>query len=188
VKVRMLALAALSALLCAGLLGAPTVAGAAAAKKKSAAPAGALSTPITGTAANGKAFTGTFTVKRFVTRSDQTWAVGTLVGRVGHRKIPARTVRIPVSIATPTGARAAATCQILDLVLAPIDLNLLGLKVHLDRVHLNITAESGPGNLLGNLLCSITGLLDQNPVTGAQQLTQLLNVILAILNQIAAAP
>jgi hypothetical protein len=183
-KVRMLMLAALSALLCAGLLGAPAVAGAKTVKKSSATTS-AMSTPITGTTANGKQFTGTFAVKRFITRNNKTYALGTLAGRIGGRKVPAHSVRIPVSMAPQTGATAAANCQILDLVLAPIDLNLLGLRVHLDQVHLNITAQSGPGNLLGNLLCSITGLLDQNPLT-AGQLTGLLNVVLAILNQIAA--
>lgn len=184
-KVRMLVLGALSALLCAGLLGAPAVAGAATTSTKPAATA-AMTTPITGTASNGKAFTGTFKVKRFITRNKQTYALGTLAGHIGSRKVPAHSVQIPVSVATPAGARAAATCQVLDLVLAPIDLNLLGLKVHLDQVHLNVSAESGPGNLLGNLLCSVTGLLDQNPL--GTQLTQILNVVLAILNQIAAAP
>lgn len=184
-KVRMLVLAGLSALLCAGLLGAPAVAGAAT-TKTSAAPKSAMTTPITGTASNGKTFTGTFSVKRFITRNHKTYALGTLAGHIGSRKVPAHSVQIPVSVATPAAARAAATCQVLDLVLAPIDLNLLGLKVHLDQVHLNVSAESGPGNLLGNLLCSVTGLLDQNPL--GTQLTQILNVVLAILNQIAQAP
>jgi hypothetical protein len=43
-------------------------------------------------------------------------------------------------------------CEILDLTLGPLDLNLLGLVVHLDTVHLNITAVPGAGNMLGNLL------------------------------------
>jgi hypothetical protein len=51
-------------------------------------------------------------------------------------------------------------CQILDLVLGPLNLDLLGLVVFLDTVHLNITAQQGPGNLLGNLLCAVAGLLD----------------------------
>jgi hypothetical protein len=58
--------------------------------------------------------------------------------------------------------QATGTCQILDLTLGPLDLNLLGLMVHLDTVHLNITAQSGPGNLLGNLLCGVAHLLDGN--------------------------
>ena len=84
-----------------------------------------------------------------------------------------RTVALPVDI-------AQATCAILDLRLGPLDLDLLGLVIHLDEVHLNITAEQGPGNLLGNLLCAIAGLLD-NPATPLSGLARLLNRILAIL-------
>jgi hypothetical protein len=47
-------------------------------------------------------------------------------------------------------------CPILDLILGPLDLNLLGLMVHLDRVRLTITAERG-GGVLGDLLCSLAG-------------------------------
>jgi hypothetical protein len=43
-------------------------------------------------------------------------------------------------------------CTVLDLTLGPLDLNLLGLMVHLDTVHLVITADS-EGGLLGSLLC-----------------------------------
>lgn len=74
---------------------------------------------------------------------------------------------------------ATGTCTILDLTLGPLDLDLLGLMVHLDQVHLLITAESGPGNLLGNLLCGIAGLLDQN--APANQLANLLNQLLRLL-------
>jgi hypothetical protein len=51
-------------------------------------------------------------------------------------------------------------CPILHLELGPLDLNLLGLRVQLNRVVLDITAIPGPGNLLGNLLCAVAGLLD----------------------------
>jgi len=53
-------------------------------------------------------------------------------------------------------AQAAAGCAILDLELAPIHLQLLGLHVDTSRICLNITAfRTG---LLGNLLCSLSGL------------------------------
>ncbi|HEX4977199.1 MAG TPA: hypothetical protein VFV40_04970 [Nocardioides sp.] len=55
---------------------------------------------------------------------------------------------------------AAGACDILNLVLGPLDLDLLGLQVHLDQVVLDIVAQSGAGNLLGNLLCAVAGLLD----------------------------
>lgn len=51
-------------------------------------------------------------------------------------------------------------CPILHLELGPLDLNLLGLRVQLNQVVLDITALPGPGNLLGNLLCAVAGLLD----------------------------
>jgi hypothetical protein len=50
----------------------------------------------------------------------------------------------------------AATCTVLDLTLGPLDLNLLGLMVHLSQVHLMITADPN-GGLLGSLLCSLAG-------------------------------
>lgn len=53
-----------------------------------------------------------------------------------------------------------ATCPILHLDVGPLNLDLLGLQVHLDEVVLDVVAVPGPGNLLGNLLCAVAGLLD----------------------------
>lgn len=47
-------------------------------------------------------------------------------------------------------------CSILNLVLGPLDLNVLGLLVHLDRLRLTITAVRG-GGILGDLLCGLAG-------------------------------
>lgn len=78
---------------------------------------------------------------------------------------------------------ARASCTILHLVLGPLDLNLLGLKVHLDKVVLDITAHSGSGNLLGNLLCAVAHLLDNKSPTlnDLLNLSSLLNRIIGIL-------
>ena len=57
----------------------------------------------------------------------------------------------------PTLAPPATSCT---WCWRPLDLDLLGLQVHLDRVVLDIVAQTGAGNLLGNLLCAVTGLLD----------------------------
>jgi hypothetical protein len=46
------------------------------------------------------------------------------------------------------------TCQILSLVLNELDLNLLGLNVHPDRVELTITGDR-QGGILGRLFCSL---------------------------------
>jgi hypothetical protein len=81
------------------------------------------------------------------------------------------------------GPPTAPVCQILELDLGPVFLDLLGLQVDLDPVHLEINAVSGPGNLLGNLLCALVGLLDPGP-GNLDAITQLLTQINALLSQI----
>jgi hypothetical protein len=54
----------------------------------------------------------------------------------------------------------AESCQILFLDVGPIFLDLLGLQVDLSPIQLDVTAVPGPGNLLGNLLCGLVGILD----------------------------
>jgi hypothetical protein len=51
-------------------------------------------------------------------------------------------------------ALPAGTCSILDLVLGPLHLDLLGLVVDLNRVHLSITGNPA-GGVLGRLLCGV---------------------------------
>jgi len=71
-------------------------------------------------------------------------------------------------------------CQILFLDVGPIFLDILGLQVDLSRIILDITAVAGAGNLLGNLLCALVGILDQNPLaTLVGQLLAQINAILA---------
>ena len=85
--------------------------------------------------------------------------------------------------ATALAARTAAvrpTCDVLNLVLGPLDLDLLGLQVSLNRVVLKIVAVSGAGNLLGNLLCAVVGLLDGGCLA-LLEVSNILNSILAIL-------
>ena len=110
------------------------------------------------------------------------YAIGTVRGRVAGHKYVKRNVRTRVDRNTKGGllGTAAATCTILDLTIRPIDLNLLGLKVHLDRVHLLVTGQTGSGNLLGNLLCAVAGLLDGASLP-LGQISALLNQILGLL-------
>ena len=83
------------------------------------------------------------------------------------------------SVNTSAAANAVVGCQVLNLVLGPLNLNLLGLVVTLNQVTLNITAVPGAGNLLGNLLCAVVNLL--NGTGGLASLSALLNQILAAL-------
>jgi hypothetical protein len=156
------------------------VASAAPSAPAAASPVTALATPITGTAANGGSFAGSFTPSSFSTQNGNVLANGVLTGAVTDSSgatvgTVTRTVSLPVSV-------AAATCQVLNLVLGPLHLDLLGLVVDLNQVHLVITAVQAAGNLLGNLLCAVTHLLDGTPTAGG--LAALLNSILALLGQL----
>jgi hypothetical protein len=158
----------------------------------SAVSAASLSAPVTGSftdASGGQGvFSGTFTPTKFTAPNNKVTATGTLTGTLTDSTgavlgTVTKTVSSPLATGNSTDAVPAVSCQILDLRIAPIDLNLLGLVVHTDTIHLNITAQSGPGNLLGNLLCAVAGLLNGGGLAGlGATLAGLLNQIIAILN------
>ncbi|WP_230202796.1 hypothetical protein [Parafrankia discariae] len=144
-----------------------------------AAPAAVVegfSTPVSGR--NGTtAFDGTFTTTGFEQRAGELVALGTVTGTATDTATGATE---PVSQAVATPVTAAATplgCDVLNLVLGPLHLDVLGLVVDLNQVVLNITAQAGLGNLVGNLLCGVTNLLD---VLGVTQLLNILNLLLGL--------
>jgi hypothetical protein len=137
-------------------------------------------------------FTGTLKITQFVLRDDRIVALGTVVGSrtTDPASFAVQQVAVPVKQITAGGSGAQiaqiGSCDILTLVLGPLHLDILGLVVDLNQVVLEITAQAGAGNLLGNLLCAIAGLLDpggllENLVRSV--LTQIVN----LLNQILAA-
>ena len=132
----------------------------------------ALSVPIVGSG-GGSTFTGTFTLQKIVNQGDQIAAIGVLTGTVtaanGTVTSILKTVSLPAAVVD-------STCAILHLDLGPLSLDLLGLKVDLSRVVLDITAEAGAGNLLGNLLCGVANLLN-NPGGLAGLLNQILGAL-----------
>jgi hypothetical protein len=152
---------------------------------------GVLKSRIVGTTASGRNVTGSFVPLNFAKRDGRLFVRGLLEGVVHERNgktttfAQLRTMRVKSLNGTPARAARApaprATCDILNLVLAPLDLNLLGLKVHLDRVVLDVIAQSGAGNLLGNLLCAVAGLLDGGIGGALARVTNLLNRILGLL-------
>jgi hypothetical protein len=140
---------------------------------------------VTGTlrdARNRVVGTVTGQVTHFAVRNGKLVAGTNLTGRTGTAT-QTRRVLLPIADATnPTAISGVVNCQILDLKLGPLNLNLLGLRVQLNRVHLNITAVPGSGNLLGNLLCAVAHLLDGPGFLA--NVAALLNQILAIINKI----
>jgi hypothetical protein len=162
-------------------------------------PEGKMTSGIVGTTAGGRPVVGTFTPLRFKKLDGKEWVKGVIDGVIkradGSREkfTAVRTFKVKsingqrLSTLGTSRAGAAglgAACDILHLTLGPLNLDLLGLKIHLNRVVLNIDADPGPGNLLGNLLCAVAGLLDgSSPLSGIlTQLNRLLNRILGALN------
>jgi hypothetical protein len=139
-------------------------------------PTATASSTINQTLADGSTFVGTFTPTRFVSQKGQLGVTGVVAGTLTS----AQGVATPVSQVVTTTVQSASTagsCDILNLVLGPLHLNVLGLVVDLNQVVLNITGQTGAGSLLGNLLCGIAGLLDGNGLSG---LTNLLNRLLGL--------
>jgi hypothetical protein len=141
-----------------------------------APPATALTVPIVGAgpAGSGTTFAGTFQLQRFASQNGALTAVGILSGTVSNATGVVGTILKTVAL---PAAVAQSTCAILHLDLGPLNLDLLGLNVDLSRVVLDITAEAGAGNLLGNLLCGVANLLN-DPNGLARILNQILGGLL----------
>lgn len=160
----------------AGALGATSASVVTAAPAPQATPPLAL--PITGVPLLGGTLTGVFELTEFAVENGELVAIGTLTGTLTDALGNVIGTVTDLALTLPV-TQASGTCEILHLELGPLDLDLLGLQVHLDKVVLDISAEQGSGNLLGNLLCAVAHLLDSNAAPRA--LASLLNAILGAL-------
>ncbi len=174
-KVRLAVVAVLAAAIASGLTIAPAV---------SAAPnhrscTDPLQSPLSGTFVDAAGNTATYnlcyTLQKFTNTNNQLTAVGKVTGTATDA-VTGVTQQVKQTVASP--AAAAATCTILDLTIQPIDLNLLGLMVHTDTIHLEITAQQG-GGLLGDLLCSL-----DNALNGGGSLSQIISLLNQIIGQL----
>lgn len=148
---------------------------------------GSLAVPIAGTFApsatpgplsslGSGTVNGILNITRFANQNGQLVALGTFSGTVTNAA--GQVQNIVTNVAIPI-TQATGACPILSLTLGPLHLDLLGLVIDLNQVNLNITAQPGSGNLLGNLLCAVANLLNNGgPLTG---IANLLNQILAAL-------
>jgi hypothetical protein len=84
-------------------------------------------------------------------------AINARLSRHPMRALKTRARLVPQA----TASQASPTCQVLDLVLGPLNVQLLGLVVDLNQVHLSITATRG-GGILGDVFCQ---LADEHPAT-----------------------
>jgi hypothetical protein len=75
--------------------------------------------------------------------------------------------------------------QFLELTVAPIDLNLLGLVLNTSPITVNAFDQTGDGNLLGNLLSSLLNTIDATPgnlTTLSENLNGVLAKVIGVLN------
>ena len=107
-----------------------------------------------------------------ITANSRGGVLGSLFCAIAGKRVPLAKAAVKLTHATKTSglathgirfavpastsqALAPGPCRVLDLVLGPLHLNLLGLIVDLNTVHLQITADPN-GGILGSLLCSLT--------------------------------
>ena len=151
--------------------------------------AGKMKSTISGKTSDGGTLGGTFTPLKFKAKDGVTQVKGVVDGVITHpngakekftaiRSLEVTKINGQKLSSLAISSESAAACDILNLVLGPLDLNVLGLEVHLKQVVLDIIATPGAGQLLGNLLCAVAGLLDGGPLAG------LLGQLVGLLNQI----
>ena len=135
----------------------------------------AASVPVEGEAADGTPFTGSLSNLSAQTVDGVVQLSGTVTGMLGDQMVDDTFTATITDLGT-SGSQPGG-CQVLDLDLGPLNLDLLGLVIDLEPVVLDITAVPGSGKLLGNLLCAVVGIFDGpgNPLNG---ITNLLNRLL----------
>jgi len=154
--------------------------------------AGLLTVPVTARETNGtRTFAGTLAIQKFAVVGNGVNAIGILSMNL-PTGVAVSAVSVPLELPSATKASSVtdrsalavapgATCEILRLVLGPLHLELLGLQIDLNRVVLEITAQSG-GGLLGDLLCAVANLLNGTNLSGLlQSLVDALNNLLGAL-------
>jgi hypothetical protein len=158
------------------------------------APLGALGAPatgstllknvqVTGVTEDGGTFTGKLTITEFAYDAAEGLLVsGDLKGQVtdaaGNKTNVNESFTDVAATLLEQGDNQNA-CQILFLDIGPIFLDILGLQLDISQIVIDLTAVPGPGNLLGNLLCAVAGLLD-----GDGFLTGLLDDLLGFLEDL----
>jgi len=149
---------------------------------------------MNGKTKSGKTAKGTFTVDRYAKSkySGRLVALGTWKGKVGNRHYTKRNVRAVAKLRKAAAGSQAlpnlpGACQILNLTLPPITLNLLGLVVRTSLINVRIDAlpNSAPGGgLLGQLLCAVNNLLNPQQMTNGQ-IASLLNGLIGFLRPVS---
>jgi hypothetical protein len=141
--------------------------------------------PVTGTLqGTGDTFAGTVDITSITRDGDVLNVTGAIDGLVNGVTPLTDTFTSTIDLSALRGnngnGQGQGSCQILFLTLGPLELDLLGLVVEIpEPIILDVRAEPGPGNLLGNLLCAVAGLLDGGgPLAAIDNLLRQVNRLL----------
>jgi hypothetical protein len=149
-----------------------------------------LTLPVTGTLTGGGTFSGTFTLQRFAVRNSRPVAVGILRGSgVAAAGAPLGTVFVapvefPVAVSghapEPGEPAVQQVCELLNLDLGPINLDVLGLQLTTLPIDIDLIASGEGTDVLGQLICVIL-----ETVGNVIGLVNLLNQLLGLLGGLA---
>jgi hypothetical protein len=106
-------------------------------------------------------------ITKFGVAHGKTTATGVATATLSDNAGRITRIKQPVSLAVKRGG----SCRILALVLDQLDLKLLGLNVHLDKVNLQITGQKR-GGVLGSLFCKLAQTRVKGKVAAARALTK----------------
>jgi hypothetical protein len=95
---------------------------------------------------------------------------------------PQTSVAAPPTAATATTTAHASTADptLVTLDLKPLDVHLLGLQVQTSEITVTVSAQPGSGELLGNLLTDVSGLVNLPSVNNA--LNKVLSNVVTLVN------
>jgi hypothetical protein len=105
-------------------------------------------------------------ITKFRVANGKTTATGLATATLTDNAGKSTRIKQPVTLAVKSGG----SCRILSLVLDQLDLKLLGLNVHLDKVNLQITGQKR-GGVLGSLFCKLAQTRVKGKVAAARALT-----------------
>lgn len=111
------------------------------------------------------------TIRDILTKSAQAHPLGGVGVGNGNFTGPTHTI----DTLGPVGADSLAT-----IVVPALDINLLGLRVQTSDITISVSADEGDGKLLGNLLTTVSNLIDLQEAADA--LNQVLSTVVGLLN------
>jgi hypothetical protein len=111
-----------------------------------------------------------------------TWPVAVRAGGQFLASVAARKPLTPMPVAWSPGARSefgmlrvqAETCQVVDVALGPVNVDVLGVQIALSPITFNLSGVTGTP--LGDLVCAVSDLLGS-----VADLVNLLNSVLGLL-------